>query len=422
MNGSINSETFIAHAKQIFPELDYFRGSADATADAAATNLSSSEIEYRRTLGAMLSVFWIVSDKYDDFTKAQDPGKKLSRDSWERIRNWATKTVCLNSPKAVDAMLSLMAIHDLGKINDFRNEFAREFKDHDASLNHIVETKPGVLPTLCRLNEHHQHIVRTTLTIDFNLGQLLQAENIPQSLLSIKTLVAGKGDATLAFYLFHIFVDMAGIKGADSLDGSLFMTEVMYLNYELGLQILSELSSKSPCEVYDSYLRERALSQGLPFDSVNAEERAVVRLACLARVFDPAGGSEVLAAWTQLDVETRDVLRDHLNRTGIDDQHFPAFLLYYSPAFMESCRRNKQVGLIQGMTFMSKIFLAAQAAFAPNSEERIDRPVVVTIHIAVAAEVVTKNMIPLNRAVVSIIKSKGARQLSEGTLQVDSVS
>eukprot|EP01035_Chromulina_nebulosa_P026422 gene26422-34585_t len=370
LNGSINSENFILHAKQIFPELGYFRGSADATADAAATNLSSSEIEYRRTLGAMLSVFWIVSDKYDDFTKAQEPGEKLSRDSWERIRNWAKTTVCLNSPEAVDAMLSLMAIHDLGKINDFRNEFAGEFKDHDAAMNHIIATKPGVLPTFCRLNEHYQQVVRSTLIIDFNFGQLLQAENIPQSLLSIKTLVAGEGDATLAFYLFHIFVDMAGIKGADSLDGSLFMTENMYLNYELGLRILSELTSKDPCEVYDSYLIERAMSQGLPFDVGNADERAVVRLASLARVFDPVGGSEVLAAWTQLDAETRDVLRDHLNRTGIADQHLPAFILYYSPAFMESCRKNTKVGLVQGMTFMAKIFLAAQTAFAPALKDR----------------------------------------------------
>ena len=42
------------------------------------------------------------------------------------------------------------------------------------------------------------------------------------------------GEGALDFFLFHTFVDMAGIAGAKTLDGSAFMTEPMFVNFGLG--------------------------------------------------------------------------------------------------------------------------------------------------------------------------------------------
>lgn len=421
LNKSVSSSEFIDTAKLVFPELSYFRGRSDTTPDSSASvNLEPSEIEYRRTLGAMLSVFWVVSDNYEEFSASQNESVRLSRQSWDDIRQWTTSKVSLTSPEAVDAMLCLMAIHDLGKLKDFRHDLASDYKDHDAAMKYIINTTPEVLPSLCRLSDYYQYAVRTSMTVDFNYGQFLQAENMPQNLTSIKEMIADKGQAMLGFYLFHIFADMSGIMGAISLNGSLFMTETMYSNFGLGIRALSELAFKSPNEVYNSLLNERANSQGLRFVPTTTD-RSIVRLACLSRVFDKNGGFEVLSAWESLPDSTKQVLSEHLSRTGIADAHSPAFLVYYAPAFMENCRKNPAVGLGRAMQFLARVYLAADHAFSADETKHIKRgrhTPVVTIHIAEAAEIGKRSAIDFESVCFRIVRSKGSRQMSEGTLRI----
>ena len=421
LNKSVSSSEFIATAKLVFPELSYFRGRSDTTPDSSASvNLEPSEIEYRRTLGAMLSVFWVVSDNFEEFAASQNESVRLSRQSWDDIRQWTISKVSLTSPEAVDAMLCLMAIHDLGKLKDFRHDLASDYKDHDAAMKYIINTTPEVLPSLCRLSDYYQYAVRTSMTIDFNYGQFLQAENMPQNLTSIKEMIADKGQAMLGFYLFHIFADMSGIMGAISLNGSLFMTETMYSNFGLGIRALSELAFKSPNEVYNAFLSERANSQGLRFEPTTAD-RSIARLACLSRVFEKNGGTEVLSAWESLEDSTKQVLSEHLSRTGISDQHSPAFLVYYAPAFMENCRKNPAVGLSRAMQFLARVYLAAEHAFSADETKHIKRgrhTPVVTIHIAEAAEIGKRSAIDFESVCFRIVRSTGSRQMSEGTLRI----
>jgi hypothetical protein len=403
-----SSEDFIEKAKHVFPELSYFRGRSDTTPDASASvvGLDPSEIEYRRTIGAMLSVFWVVSDRYEDFTQGQPPHCKLSYESWERIRSWMGKH--LKSPESVDAMLCLMAIHDLGKLKDFRNDLAKDYKDHDAAMRFIMSTTPEVLPSLCRLPETFQQIVKSALGLDFNFGQFLQGENLPANLCAIKDLIATQGEETLAFYLFHIFADMAGIMGAATLQGSAFMTETMYSNFALGIEALSALSSKPFVEdVYDDFLRKRSVGQQLKW------ERELIRLACLSRVFDPSGAAMVRLAWESLETDSRNRLQDHLARSGLRGKR-PAFLLYYAPAFMENAKRNSCIGLKEAMKFLLRIYEAAEHEFKSSSNKSV-----VVIHIAEAAELAKRSTpVYLESVCFRIIRSTGSRRLSEATVRI----
>ena len=412
LSKSISSKEFIATAKHVFPELSYFRGRSDTTPDASASvNLEPAEIEYRRTIGAMLSVFWIVSDNYSEFVSAQPEGSKLTPASWEWIRRWAVESVKLTTPESVDAMLCLMAIHDLGKLKGFRDDLAPDYKDHDAAMKYIISTTPEVLPSLSRLSDEYQYMVRTTMTVDFNFGQFLQSENVPANLASIKSLVACRGEESLAFYLFHIFVDMAGIAGAITLGGSLFMTETMYSNFKLGNESLTQLATRSPVEVYDAFLTSRSQAQGLSMRT--PEDRAVVRLACLARVFDPVGGAEVKAAWDSLSDPIRRGLTDHLSRDGGLVDENPAILIYYAPAFMDNCRKNKLIGLVKAMEFLYRIYEAAETEFREPGNG------VVVVHVAEAAEIAKKSNPHMFESVCfQIVKSGGTQGLSEGTLRV----
>jgi hypothetical protein len=401
-----SASEFIETAKHVFPELSYFRGRSDTTPDASAsvTGLNPSEIEYRRTMGAMLSVFWIVGDRYEEFVACQPSDGKLTRASWERIRHWVVSRVKLTSPEALDAMLCLMAIHDLGKLKDFRNDLARDYKDHDAAMRFIMGTTPEVLPSLCRLPDTYQQTVKAALGLDFNFGQFLQAENLPVNLCAIRDL----GEATLAFYLFHIFADMAGIMGAQTLEGSAFMTETMYSNFSLGIESLSQLSVKSVEEVYNEFLGKRAVAQ-----QIDPNERELIRLACLSRVFDPVGASAVKEAWLALPGEARDRLGDFLARTGVTGKR-PAFILYYAPAFMENCRHNPSIPLVEAMRFLLRILEAAKLEFQDSCKH------VIVVHIAEAAELAKRDRFArcLESVCFRIVRSTGARRLSEATVRI----
>ncbi|KAF4652938.1 hypothetical protein FOL47_010776 [Perkinsus chesapeaki] len=359
---------FIFRAKKTFPELSYFRGRSDTTPDqSAAVALDPAEIEFRRTMGALLSVFWVCADRYEDFVRNQPPDNRLSRENWKQIQRWAKNVVKLTNtedPDAVDAMLCFMSIHDLGKMKDFREELAPGYQDHDAGLSHILSKSPEVLPSYCRLPDKYQRLIEISIQVDFNFGQFLQAENLPANIRNVKSLLGNKGDEALAFYLFHIFADMAGIMGAKNLDGSLFMTETMFNNFKKGLQTLQLLTHESMNDTYDAFLKLRAEEQGLEFKT--DEDRAIIRLACCSRVFDKEGGRQVLDAWNQLEPSEKKRLSDYLNRDGLEKT--PGFLIYYMPAFLENARRNPDVGLVLAMRLLLRIYDAAAEEYGVPSD------------------------------------------------------
>ncbi|CAE8600850.1 unnamed protein product [Polarella glacialis] len=96
-------------------------------------------------------------------------------------------------------------------------------------------------------------------------------------------------------------------------------------------------------QVYNRLLRERAKAQGLSLALTPQEDqgasRALVRLACLTRVFDAQGGKEVSDAFYAIASEKRNRLTKFLNADGITEA--PGFLLYNAPAFLENARTKK---------------------------------------------------------------------------------
>merc|ERR1719265_1934928 len=121
----------------------------------------------------MLCVYWVAGDHYDNFVRSQPPEKKLSRESWENLREWTKTTVGLTTPEALDAMLCFMAIHDLGKISTLREIFAPGIFDHDIALGHILDHSPDILPSYLRVGEGQRALVRAAVQVQFNFGQFL---------------------------------------------------------------------------------------------------------------------------------------------------------------------------------------------------------------------------------------------------------
>ncbi|KAF4666566.1 hypothetical protein FOZ61_009605 [Perkinsus olseni] len=378
---SCTESDFLLQIRSVYPELGYFKGRIDLTPDASASvPLAAAEVESLRTQGAMLSVFWVCSNQYDQFVRGQNPKERLTERSWQAIRHWVTKVVKVESVRdaeLLDALLCFTAIHDLGKMNDFRADVVpHEIHDHDTALGYIMNHCPEVLPSYKSLSDHYKDLIRTSLRVNFNFGQFLQGENLPANLVGIKQLFKDKTNDAMPFFLFHIFADMAGILGARSLEGSLFMSETMYNNFARGIEAIQELQTSCPRDVYDRFLLKRA-AESFP-SMTNRADRAFARVVCLCRIFNPADTRLLQSAFYELPETKRDELVDYLNRDGIDEK--PAYLLYYAPAFMENCKRNPVLGLGPGLKMLVRIYELVDEAFevsplsASSDEEKAPSP------------------------------------------------
>jgi hypothetical protein len=69
---------FIEAISNIYPELTYFTSQRDVDSFNA----------YRRLMGSMLSVFWILRDGYHEFVRPQNVNEALSPQSWRQIQDW----------------------------------------------------------------------------------------------------------------------------------------------------------------------------------------------------------------------------------------------------------------------------------------------------------------------------------------------
>eukprot|EP00913_Durusdinium_trenchii_P025066 g23530.t1 len=319
---------------------------------------NKESVDKKRTVGALLAVFWIVANQYDQFVRGQDEANRLSKESWEHLQDstgmscdWTRNTVRLTkSHSMVSAMLVYVAIMNVGKIKPFRAAFAPEEDEPTEALARILHRSPILVPSFAKLEPEQQQIILSALKADFNFGQFLQAENLPASLFTVRQILQE-----------GIFAAMCGVKGSDSLEGSLFMTDTNYKNFEVGLDTLMHLME----ETAPGHKRARL---SFRIDG-SRDQRALVRLACMMRAFDPTAGKRVQEAWRSLEDHKRVKLVDFLNADGI--KITPAFILYFAPNFLENAKKNEGNFPLE-MTFqvLLQVYEAAAKEYE-NSDQKV---------------------------------------------------
>lgn len=90
-------------------------------AELAAIEKSRSNT-YWRTVGALLSVYWLACDRRDLFVRAQQEGAAvLSEKSWAKLRKWAMTDADLGDSYTLDALFSYLALKNLGRSGDYRS-------------------------------------------------------------------------------------------------------------------------------------------------------------------------------------------------------------------------------------------------------------------------------------------------------------
>ena len=104
---------------------------------------------------------------------------------------------------------------------------------------------------------------------DFELGLFLDAESCPLGLSVLRPLVqaetpevaARRNFDSVAVLMWSSFLELAGSKGSESQEGSLYMTEEQCRKMLLATESIQEMgpeSGKSEVEVYDQIIEQRA--------------------------------------------------------------------------------------------------------------------------------------------------------------------
>lgn len=344
------------------PELLLLAGAVQATPEGAGSGKGSisekifgqKHIEFDRTAVGISVLNWILQDDYEHFTECQPEGVRLSRESFDELRDYTCRVLQSNDgteallalivlsrtgmvrTDAWAAMVAFMAVNDLTKIDEVVHGIEKQHGisdvDHDKVLYRALTANPDVSPSFARLLPEFKNMILEGLSAEFNIGQLMQGECPAGSLRKVSTL----SSAALDFYLLHAFCDIAGAAGHMNEKGSLVMTEPTYRSFKLAVESLEKLrEGRGIEEVYWDYFRKRADQYGL--DVSRPAERALTRVACMLRLSNEAEVRTLKGAFESLPQNVQGILTRELNMNGTQDGQ--AILPYYAPAMFANLRK-----------------------------------------------------------------------------------
>jgi len=311
-------------------------------------------IEADRTFLGLLSFKWVLNDRYDLFTASQtNPKTKLSPASFQRLRAYAQQIT--TTEEDLEYCLYSLMCSDLGKTAFFIQEHERimgkKEDDHDRLLFNLLTHRRDLFPGLRLLSSQLQANYIEGFNTNFNLGQLVQGENLPVNLSLIQTSISDKSrKMRLGCELFEFASVLESKQGV--LGGCPIMTEENYISY---ITAIEELMTPPLEQAYQRYIRRRGELVGI--DATTPTGFAQGRIAALSRAFRHEEGRIIKTVWMELDKTTRDTLLEELTVTGLDTK--PGILLYYAPALLANAVKatgDYPTGLQHGLRKLADIY------------------------------------------------------------------
>lgn len=309
------------------PELEWLKGNVNGTPDGK----SVAEMEFKRTKLSLDLLQWVFDGNYEKFTECQSGNVKLSRESFGEIQQYTCSTLKTDADKY--AMEAYLIINDLGKIVSFVEQIETKLHiqsvDHDELLYEGLKRMPELSPTFVSLSDEYKEIILAGLKTKFNMGQFIQSENLPASLLPLQ----GIDITSLNYYMLHVFYDIAGAAGHVRNNGSIIVTEDYWRSFKSANKAIFDMISGklNAQEAYNTYLSKRAEMANLQFES--NEDIAIVKICNLIRVYSPNEAKQVKESYCYLPVQVKEMLTKELSKDGITDN---GILLYYAPATLSN--------------------------------------------------------------------------------------
>jgi len=316
-----------------------------------------------------------------------------------------------DAPATVDvprmaAMLTLTAIHDLmknpallptvaAKHAPYMGYEAEEpIVDHDIALGYVLTHDPDSLACYASLPEEQRSPIRfTQAKMGFNHGWLVQAEAPPGALFANFKSVLEEGRATaadVAFYFTHWVTDLAGaipapLRGAEKFAVA-FPAHVL-ASFVRSFPIVQELAHSTPTQLNERFLVEFWPGGALGAHPTDKGAIAVMRLVTQAQ--STLAQSNVYKAFAGLPAEQQATLVREMAYTGRAGEQYelspnglvgPAFLVYYSPAFIRQSAVSSEVDAKLALCFLADVYRAARLLF-PLGTADADADAGVTIYI-----------------------------------------
>jgi len=307
------------------------------------------ESERKRAIAAMLSVIYLIQDDYDRFTDCQRGGDKMSREMWaamQRFKAWAGVT-----KEAAHAVLVFLAIRGIGKSQPLISAMHRDEQTPEVVVQRLIASFPTKVPSCQALSATGRSLVERALDIHraFNFGHFLQGENTPRHVGVLQGIIKEEGTEVLRFYLLSLVGVMCGLRGEESMKGSLFMSQSNVVPLMKAISVLQRLESANPSGIYWGYISLRAAELHIPANSI--EQLAFARLACLSRAKE-SDIAELQGVWAGLSRADREALAGHLVADGINSL---AFAFAFLPKFIANARANPAVGLHRALAVLVEL-------------------------------------------------------------------
>lgn len=292
------------------------------------------------------------------------------------------------------AMLALTAVHDVCKLSHLLPTVLAEhapyrgyragdvLTDHDLALGYVLQHDVEALPCVAALPVPAQAAIRFTQSdLGFNHGWLVQAEAPPGAVFTrFKALLdSGSVEARdIAFYFVHWLTDLAGavptpLRGCEKF--VVAFPRAVLRTIVHSMPVVQRLATTAPVKLYEEYLHFAWPTTALGPAPRDCDAIATLRL--LTQVQDVNRMPTLRAALHLLGKEARASLSLELALTGVAGERYssrpdavggPAFLLYYSPAYLRNCCAVDSLEeALAALTTLQLVYSAARALW-PREE------------------------------------------------------
>lgn len=240
--GAKSHEAFLRTIDELFSELRFYRTGRIQTSP-GVEEVEGSPAEYFRTVGAMIALLAAYASANGDeefglqavsagnrgpMSLDKAPGKFINIGNKPAEYAKFCEAFAEGLPTEDDwwAMLVFLAIHDVGKSDEFRAEVnatlaeAKRSDDHDRALARALcdpELVERLLPSVNKLSKKRQQAIAAGFSTNFQLPQLGQGEiavinmrgllDMPEEHLS---------NSTLRNYMYHSIFDIAGTTSTEA--------------------------------------------------------------------------------------------------------------------------------------------------------------------------------------------------------------
>lgn len=302
-------------------------------------------VEVNRTLVSMLALKWILANDYNTLTRHQK-GQPLTRHSFDRLRKYFLAHIVDSND--VVALLVATVVGDLGKDPALLQSVIEILGPIHPEPNHdevaCLAQSVHIIPAVEILSPRSRSDVVAGMRLagKLNISQLVQAENVPGSILPVVELK--HQPHALHLKVIEVLLDVAGAGGHLDSRGAIRLTETVFQKYHSAVRALVDLLEERLATVEECYNQilgdtsKSLVKEGFEALSAhNPSDRALLRVMLMARVENRDEAAELKVAFETVPPSEKQSLIDGLNAVGTYGSR--AVIPYYGPALFAQVRK-----------------------------------------------------------------------------------